>query len=265
MIGSPFDDLCRGLAQELGELDGLAVAFSGGVDSGVLLHAAHAALGSRAVGLIADSPSLPRRELDEALDFAVRLGVRLEVLETSELENDAYRANAGDRCYHCKQALFDAMERWAEEHGIAALAFGEIVDDLTDDRPGARAAGERGVLAPLGVAGFTTEDVRHYAEVHGLPLADKPASACLASRIPRGHEVTEDELARVEAAEESVRRLGFRVLRVRNFGTRARLEVGEDERARAEGLRADLALALREGDFEEFELATYRPPGAAPR
>jgi len=249
-------ELRRGLAA----LDGVAVAFSGGVDSSVLLHAAHAALGERAVGIVADSPSLPRRELAEARELAARLGARLEMLPTEEMSSEEYRANTGDRCYFCKQELFGKMEEWARAHGFPTLAFGEIADDLVDDRPGVRAANELGVVAPLRDAGFTKDDVRRYAREHDLPVADKPSSACLASRIPVGTPVTVEGLARVEEAEEMVRDLGFRVLRVRHHGRVARLEVGQDEGERAEAMRVELSAALRRCGFEELELATYRSP-----
>jgi uncharacterized protein len=244
---------------------GLAIAFSGGVDSSVLLHAARAVLGDAAVALIADSPSLPRAELLEAERVAGAIGARLERLSTDELALEAYRRNAGDRCYHCRRTLFDAMEAWARERGFRALAYGEITDDLVDDRPGRRAASELGVVAPLREAGLSKEDVRRYARAHGLATAEKPASACLASRIPVGTEVTRARLDRIERAEALVRSLGFRVLRVRDHGSDARVEVGADELARARALRDELAGLLRPLGFERVELAAYRSPVAAPR
>jgi pyridinium-3,5-biscarboxylic acid mononucleotide sulfurtransferase len=258
----PYSARLAELHRRLGELESVAVALSGGVDSSVLLHAAHSVLGARAIGMTADSPSLPRRELLEARDLARRIGVRLEVFPTDELSNEGYRANVGDRCYHCKRVLFGTMAERARRGGVPTLAFGEILDDLLDDRPGVRAARELGAIAPLQEAGFDKEDVRRYAREHDLPIADKPSSACLASRIPLGTEVTAERLGRVEAAEERVRALGFRVLRVRHHGREARLEVGEEERARAEELRDRLEAALREEGFETLELATYRTPGS---
>jgi uncharacterized protein len=157
------------------------------------------------------------------------------------------------------------MQGYARAHGFTALAFGEITDDLFDDRPGARAARELGVLAPLRAAGWSKDDVRAYARRHGLAVAEKPASACLASRLPVGTEVTPERLRRVERAEEAVRARGFRVVRVRDHGRRARLEVGSDELARAEGERGALDAALRALGFEELALAAYRRPGTAPR
>ncbi len=245
---------------ELGRAGGLAVAFSGGVDSSVLLHAAHAALGAGAVGVIADSPSLPRRELREAVDLARSLGARLEVVRTREGEDPRYQANAGDRCYFCKAALFDAMQAVAQREGLAHLAFGEITDDARDLRPGAVAARERGVVAPLVEAGFSKQDVRRYAREAGLPVAQKPASACLASRIPVGRRVTRAELAQVEAAEEGLRGLGLSELRVRHHGTQARVEVGAQELGGARAQRTAIEAVLAGAGLTLASLEAYLPP-----
>jgi uncharacterized protein len=260
VIADRFPQRVAELRRMLGELGEVAVAVSGGVDSSVLLHAAHAVLGERAVGVVADSPSLPRAELAATHAFAEELGARLEVVRTEELDDPRYAANRGDRCYFCKQALFDAMDSVARRHGIEHLAYGELADDLQDDRPGTRAAAEQGVLAPLRAAGLTKDDVRRYAREHGLAVATKPASACLASRIPVGTAVTAAGLATVERAEAAVRALGFSVLRVRHLGRRARLEVDADELERARDLRPELERVL--ADFAELELAVYRAPGA---
>ncbi len=245
------------LRSRLAAFDTLAVAFSGGVDSSVLLHQANDVLGPRACGAIADSPSLPRRELEEARAFAGSIGARLAVLDTDELESPGYRANAGERCYFCRSSLFEALARWAEREGFAALAYGEITDDLLEIRPGRRAAREFGVVAPLREAGFSKEDVRQVAREHGLAVAEKPASACLASRIPIGTEVTRERLARIERAEEALRDLGFRVLRVRDQGKKARVEVGEGEIERALSLESKVAGLLAPYAFDEIELAVY--------
>lgn len=241
-------------------LDSVAIAFSGGVDSSVLLHAAHARLGERAVGVIADSPSLPRRELEDARAAAEQIGARLVVLGTHELDDERYRANAGDRCYFCKSALFDALEPWARANGFQAIAFGEIADDALDVRPGGRAARERHVLAPLAAAGFTKQDVRRYARQHGLDVADKPASACLASRLPVGTRVTRERLARVERAEAALADLGFSVLRVRDHGDRARVEFGRDEIERARATQDRVLEAVSSAGFARIELAVYLSP-----
>jgi uncharacterized protein len=258
-----------GYAQRIARLEALLeplpdliVAFSGGVDSSVLLHAAHGMLGPRCVGLIGDSPALPRRELAGALACASSIGARVETLATEELASAGYRANAGERCYFCRHTLFSAMARWAAARGFSTLAYGEIQDDLLDHRPGRRAAAELCVCAPLSEAGLDKRDVRRYAREHGLPVAEKSAAACLASRIPSGTEVTRERLARIERAEECLADLGFRTLRVRDHGPRARVEVDPDELARAGAARSLLAGRLASLGFLELELAPYRRPGA---
>lgn len=253
-----FAAKCARLAASLRELGRVAVAYSGGVDSGVLLHAARAALGPDAIAVIADSPSLPRRELEQALAFARSIGVEPIVVETRELDDPRYRANAGDRCYFCKSALFETMRAWSRDERELPLAFGEIVDDLSDVRPGARAAREHGVHAPLSAAGFTKLDVRRYAREHGLALADKPSSACLASRIPIGVGVTREALARIEHAEDRLKTLGLRQLRVRDHGDLARVEVGADEHPFALSSERAIRTELAGLGFARVEFAIYR-------
>jgi uncharacterized protein len=246
------------LERLLGGLPDLVVAFSGGVDSSVLLHASARMLGPRVVALIGDSPSLPRHELSEARAFARSLGVRLESLATDELGDEEYRRNDGRRCYACRRALFSAMAAWARAQGFTTLAYGEITDDLLDVRPGRRAAEELGVRAPLCEAGFSKHDVRAYARLHGLAVAEKPAAACLASRLPLGTAVTPAALARVEAAEEALRPLGLGLLRVRDLGARARVEVEAGELARARALASAIAARLAPLGFGELALEAYR-------
>ncbi len=259
---APYDGPATAvLDQRLRDLGRVAVAVSGGVDSSVLLHAAVRVLGAEdAVGVIAVSASLARRELAEARDVARAIGARLVELSTDEGDDPRYQANAGDRCYFCKAALFRAMERFARAEGIPWLAFGEIADDVHDHRPGARAAREFGVVAPLAEAGWTKDDVRGYARAVRLEVADKPASACLASRIPVGTVVTPERLAVVERAEEVVRTFGLRQLRVRHHGALARLEVGAGELAFARQHEAALRSALGEVGFSRLEIAAYVPP-----
>lgn len=239
---------------------GLAIAYSGGVDSSVLAHAAQRALGGRAVAVIADSPSLPREELRLARAQAAAIGIELVVVATDELSDPDYRRNAGDRCYFCKQALFDAMAEVAQARGIRHLAFGEIVDDRALLRHGSRAAAKFGVVAPLADAGFDKQAVREYARARGLASAEKPASACLASRVPVGTPVSRERLERIERAERALAPFCFDVLRVRDHWPRARVEVDE---ARVEGARVvarDIAASLEPLGYVEVEIAAYRAP-----
>jgi uncharacterized protein len=262
---SAYSEKLAGLRALLARRDGLLVAYSGGVDSSVLLHAAHAVLGARCAGLLADSPSLPRAELVDARATAARIGARLVEVRTDEMSDPRYRANAGDRCYWCKNALFDAMSAWAREHSAWPLAYGEIADDAFDVRPGARAARERGVDAPLAACGFTKADVRRYAREHGLSSADKPASACLASRIPVGTAVDAERLARVERAEAALHARGYRVVRVRDHHPLARVEFGRDALGRDELVRAraearELEGVLAAAGYARCEFASYASP-----
>lgn len=243
---------------------GAVVAFSGGVDSTVLAAAAREILGAdRVLAAIADSPSLARAEFAAARTSAAAIGVALAVIRPGELEDPRYRANAGDRCYWCKEALFAAAAPLAAARGWT-LCYGENADDAAETRPGARSAAERGVRAPLREAGWRKADVRAYARARGLACADKPAAPCLASRLPDGVAVSAAALARVEGLEDSLRRRGFAVLRARHYGDeRAVLEFGAEDLARARGLerllRADAALH----GYREVELRAYRRGAAA--
>ena len=215
-----------GLQRILRGLGRTLVAYSGGVDSATLLVEAHRELGLRARGVIADSPSLPRAELASALALAEAAGVPVQVVATHELDRDLYRANAADRCYHCKAELFATLGRIAQEGSFETIAYGAVTDDLGDVRPGMEAARERRARAPLLEAGFSKLETRVLARHLGLRVWDKPQAACLSSRIRHGVEVTVTRLARVEAAEAWIAaRFGPGTLRVRDDGDVARIEV----------------------------------------
>ncbi len=192
------------------------VAYSGGVDSVFLARVAHDVLGEKAVAAIADSPSLPRRELQEALEIAARIGIEVRVLRTTEFDNPNYVANPVDRCYFCKRDMLREFTPLARAEGLAVIVYGENASDVGDFRPGAKAAAEFNVRAPLKEVGLTKEEIRRLSADLGLPTADKPQMACLSSRIPYGEKVTPAKLQMIEAAEYVLRDLGFRDVRVRH-------------------------------------------------
>ncbi len=230
------------LLARLAEIPSLIVALSGGADSAYLAWAAHKALGDQALSVTALSPSYSAHDRTIVEEFVSKLGVRHEFIETHEMDNPAYRANAADRCYFCKDELFSVLHELAQARGFAAVAYGVNADDTLDFRPGHRAAKEHQVLAPLLHVGLAKAEIRLLSQRAGLPTWDRPASACLASRLPYGTEVTSERLGLVERGEAALRALGFRQFRVRLHDRLARVEISPEEMPRA--LAPEMAAAM---------------------
>ena len=248
----------------------LLIAYSGGVDSTFLLAEATATLGNRVLGIIADSPSLPRASLNSALATAKSFGANVEIVATAELSDPRYSSNPVNRCYFCKLELFTKMQKVAVERGFAALAYGENADDAFQIRPGATAAQEFRVLAPLRIAGLTKAEIRFLSHQNDLPTADSPAQPCLSSRIPHGTAVTSDVLAMIERAEEYVRSLGFKIFRVRYLARPedapvAKLQVDPEEMDKVPARENAIREALLAFGFRDLVIDPdgYRAP--APR
>jgi pyridinium-3,5-biscarboxylic acid mononucleotide sulfurtransferase len=221
------------LEERLRSLGRVLIAYSGGVDSAYLAWAAHRTLGSGMLAVIADSPSLARTHLNDAVAFANEQGIPLEVIPTTELDRPEYAKNDASRCFFCKDELFTVMESFRQSRAFAAIAYGVNVDDQGDFRPGQQAARQHNVVAPLLDAGLTKQDIRALAQAAELRIWDKPASACLSSRIEYGRPVTREALSAVEQGEDALRALGFRQFRVRHHGDIVRLEIAKDELPRA--------------------------------
>ncbi|MEP6976167.1 MAG: ATP-dependent sacrificial sulfur transferase LarE [Spartobacteria bacterium] len=224
----------------------LVIAYSGGVDSAFLLAAAAQSIGDRCIGVIADSPSLPRQALADALALAQQIGVKVDVVATEEMRDPNYTSNPINRCYFCKAELFSKLDALARERGFRAIAYGENADDARQVRPGRQAAAEFQILAPLKEVGLTKSEIRALSRVLNLPTADAPAQPCLSSRIPHGTPVTATALGMIERAEAIVRSFGFAVFRVRHVAEegrlRARVEISPNEMPKLAG-RADSLLA----------------------
>ena len=238
-------------------LRSIIVAYSGGVDSALLMAVAHAELGTQALAVTAVSPSVPQAEVEAARKLATDFGFAHQTIETSEFENSNYVSNPVNRCYYCKAELFSKLLSLAEELRFEHVADGTNADDgrsPLDIRPGVKAAREFGVRSPLAEAGMTKSDVRLMARNLGLPVHDKPAAPCLSSRVPHGTPVTPDVLRKIDLAESYLRSIGFKIVRVRHFGTRARLEVPLDRIAELMACRLRLDSALGTLGYEEVEI-----------
>jgi uncharacterized protein len=234
-----LDQKAKRLCEILGGSGRLLVAYSGGVDSAFLAWMAHQVLGGQMRAVIADSASLARTHLEDALAFVHERDIPVEVVETQELENPAYIRNDAMRCFHCKDELFTVLERYREAHGFDAIAYGVNADDEGDFRPGQQAAHQHHVLAPLLAAGLNKVEIRELARRADLRVWDKPASACLSSRLEYGRAVTPEALSVIERGEDALRALGFRQFRVRHHGEIVRLEIAREELPRA--LTAEMA------------------------
>jgi len=257
----------RGLLRSYGSC---LVAYSGGVDSVFLAFVAHEVLGAKCLAALADSPSLPRRELDDAVAVAGRFSIPLQIIHTAEFDNPVYVANPNNRCYFCKHELFTQLTPLARAGHFAVIAYGENASDAGDYRPGAQAAGEFQVRAPLKEAALSKSDIRALSAQLGLPTADKPQMACLSSRVPHGEPVTPEKLRMIEEAEYVLRDLGFHDVRVRHHeftsGARpaalARIEVGPGEMPKflADGVSARVAVALAKLGYAHvtLDLQGYR-------
>ncbi len=246
------------LKKELRRYDRLIIAYSGGLDSALLLKVAHSVLGENVLAVISDSPSIARNELQQAVSFANETGARIRVINTRELDDQNYSRNPDDRCYYCKKELYEYIGDIASEERIRYVANGTNVDDLDDYRPGLKAADEHQVVSPLKDAGLTKDDIRLVARLIGLDIWDKPASPCLASRIPYGSPVTREKLSQVEMAEEFVKSFGAREIRVRHFGGRAVLEVNPVYREIVENNLASIKREFSLLGFTETEVQDFK-------
>ncbi|MBI2657398.1 ATP-dependent sacrificial sulfur transferase LarE [Candidatus Woesearchaeota archaeon] len=246
------------LKDSIKKLGSAIVAFSGGIDSALVLKAAHEVLGGNAVAATADSPSLPRRELEEAKKIAKSIGARHVIINTEETQKEEYLKNPNNRCYYCKTELYSKLKEVSNDLNISNILNGTNLDDISDYRPGLKAADENNVISPLKDAKFTKKDVREIAKHLGLEIWDKPSSPCLSSRVPYGHKITMHKLSMIEKAENFLRDLGIKELRVRHFGNGARVEVNDADKKTVSGNINSINKKFEEIGFSKVEVANFR-------
>lgn len=260
----PFDAKLRKLKSVVKACESAVIAFSGGVDSSVVCAVSKEVLGDHVVAVTAVSQTYPPGELENAKSMARAIGIKLYVIKTDELKNPDFYKNPKERCYYCKRELLKRLDEIRFKLGFKNIFDGTNRGDLSDFRPGLRALREFGVISPLAEAGLTKKEVRKLAARYGLPNAEKPANPCLASRIPFGQEITAEKLKRIAGGEKILRSLGFRVVRVRDHGTLARIEVGKEELPRAIVLEKRIISALKKLSYKSVEIDRrgYRTGGA---
>jgi uncharacterized protein len=262
-----LDEKLQRLKSTVKDCESAVVAFSGGVDSSLVCAVAREVLGDRAVAVTTVSPTYPPGEIDMAKEIAKRVGIEHLIITTNELGDPKFASNPVDRCYFCKGELLKKLEGVREKFGFKKILDGTNYDDLSDFRPGSRALGEFGVVSPLALAGLGKEEVRQLAEKYGLPNADKPANPCLASRIPFGSRITPERLERIAGAEGFLHSLGFQVVRVRDHGGLARVEVAREELEKAFKLRGKITENLKQlgYTFVTLDLEGYHSGSFNPR
>ena len=240
------------------KLDNTIVAFSGGIDSTLVLKAAHDALGDKVVAVTADSPSLPRRELEETKKIAQQIGAKHLIIDTEETENKDYLKNPGNRCYYCKSELYSKLKIVSAQLGIKNIVNGTNFDDIGDYRPGLKAADENNVISPLKEAKLTKNEIREIAKNLGLKVWDKPSSPCLSSRVPYGQLITIKKLSMIEEAENFLKDFGIKELRVRHFGNTARIEVNENDKPIINDNFVSIQEKFNEIGFNEIAVSNFK-------